>query len=166
MLCNLCHGQSLEQRKNFFSIFKLAASQLANYKRMADNTSVQQKLFESWLSIPKMRYPNWRVNQNHSYLLFALLLGIGRSFFSVPPNLASLLLLSRAMMASKPSLTKEVFSLTPVNWDASSISLSSIIMVVLICMNMHKKCIFVKTKNTLLRCFAYIISWNLKIPSH
>ena len=51
--------------------------------------------------------------------------------FSVPPSLASLLLLSRAINASRPSLTKEVFSLIPVSLDAFSINSSSMIKVVL-----------------------------------
>ena len=82
---------------------------------------------------------------------------MGFNFFSVPPNMASLLLLSRAIKAFKPSLTKEVFSLTPVNFDALPINLSSIFNVVLIinslkcvniciivCIIMYNKCIFVK----------------------
>ena len=47
------------------------------------------------------------------------------------PSLASRLLLSRAIKASKPNRTKEVFSLMPVNRDAFSNILSSMLSVVL-----------------------------------
>ena len=70
-----------------------------------------------------------------------------RRLFSVPPSLASRLLLSRAIKASKPSRTKEVFSLTPVSRDAFSNILSSMLSVVLICINMHYVCIFVNRQN-------------------
>ena len=51
--------------------------------------------------------------------------------FSVPPSAARRLLLSFAMRASSPSLTKDVFSLIPVNFEALLISSSSIFKVVL-----------------------------------
>jgi len=70
-----------------------------------------------------------------------------RRLFSVPPSLASRLLLSRAIKASKPSRTKEVFSLMPVNRDAFSNILSSMFSVVLICINVHYICILVNRKN-------------------
>jgi hypothetical protein len=57
------------------------------------------------------------------------------------------LLLSRAIKASKPSRTKEVFSLTPVSRDAFSNILSSMLSVVLICINVHYICIFVNRQN-------------------
>jgi hypothetical protein len=69
-----------------------------------------------------------------------------RSFFSLPPSLASRLLLSPAIKDSKPSLTKEVFSLTPVSRDAFSNILSSMLSVVLICINMYQIYIHVKYK--------------------
>jgi len=70
-----------------------------------------------------------------------------RRLFSVPPSLASRLLLSRAIKASKPSRTKEVFSLTPVSRDAFSNILSSMLSVVLICINVHYICIYVNRQN-------------------
>ncbi len=64
--------------------------------------------------------------------------------FSLPPNLASLLLLSREIRASNPSLTNDVFSLIPVNSEALLRIFSSMFMVVLICIDMHEICIPVK----------------------
>ena len=82
-----------------------------------------------------------------------LLRGIAFNPFSVPPNVASLLLLSLAIKASNPSLTSMVFSLIPVSLDALSTRLSSMFKVVLIflpperefvCLSMHTPCIHVK----------------------
>ena len=88
------------------------------------------------------------------YFLSVLRRGIGNNCFSVPPNVASLLLLSRAINASKPSLTKDVFSVTPVNFEALLSNWSSIFKVVrmtstfeyaiLVCIIMHVKYIHVK----------------------
>ncbi len=72
-----------------------------------------------------------------------LLLRTGLREFSEPPSSASLLALSRAIKASRPNLTKDVFSLTPVSLDAFLIMSSSMFNVVLICINMHHMCIYV-----------------------
>ena len=68
-------------------------------------------------------------------------LGTGNRLFSVPSSSASLLLLSRAIRASRPSLTRAVFCLIPVKVDARFSRASSILSVVHICYNMHKLCI-------------------------
>ena len=65
---------------------------------------------------------------------------------SVPPSFARRLLLSRAIKASNPCLTKAVFSLIPVNWDAFLRMSSSMFKVVLICIYMHHLGIFVNRK--------------------
>src|SRR3990172_3810219 len=78
-----------------------------------------------------MKYPNRGVHKNHCYFSAGLLRGIISNSFSVPPSFASLLLLSLAINASSPSLTRVVFSLMPVNSEALSINLSSIFNVVL-----------------------------------
>jgi hypothetical protein len=64
-------------------------------------------------------------------------LSTDKMLFSVPLNFASRFLLSRAIEASKPSRTKEVFSLMPVSRDAFSNILSSMLSVALICINVH-----------------------------
>ena len=84
-----------------------------------------------------MGNPNGSVYNDHIRFQADLRLGMERSLFSVPPSLASRMLLSRAIKASKPSRTKEVFSLTPVSREAFSNILSSMLSVVLICINMH-----------------------------
>jgi hypothetical protein len=97
----------------------------------------------------KMIDPNGRINNNHNYFIADLRLGIAFNPFSVPPSLASRLLLSRAIKASRPSRTKAVFSETPVRREAFSIILSSMFNVVLICMMMHYLCIHVNSKYNL-----------------
>src|SRR3990170_6387083 len=76
--------------------------------------------------------PTLRCQQEPSYEPAALLRGGISNFFSVPPRFASLLLLSLAISASSPSLTRKVFSLMPVNFVALSSNLSSMLRVVLI----------------------------------
>ena len=68
-------------------------------------------------------------------------LGTGSRLYSVPSSSASLLLLSRAIRASRPSLTRAVFCLIPVELDALFSRASSILSVVCICYNMYKLCI-------------------------
>ena len=96
------------------------------------------------ISFSKMRNPNRCVHENHRCSTYVLLRGIGRRALSVLPSLANLFALSRDIKASNPRLTKEVFSLIPVSFDALFRSFSSMFNVVLICIYMHKKCIYVK----------------------
>jgi hypothetical protein len=60
---------------------------------------------------------------------------------SLPPSAAKRRALSRAMRASKPALTTAVFSAMPLSRVASRSRVSSIFSVVLICINMHYRCI-------------------------
>src|SRR3972149_3385764 len=76
--------------------------------------------------------PIRRYQQEPFYFSAILRRGIIFSPFSVPPSFASLLLLSIAMSASKPSLTSVVFSLMPVSFETFLIRLSSMFKVVLI----------------------------------
>ncbi len=94
----------------------------------------------------KMIHPDRSINNNHDYFLADLRLGVAFKPFSVPPSLASRLLLSRDIKASRPSRTKAVFSETPVKREASSNILSSMFNVVLICMMMHHLCIHINSK--------------------
>jgi len=91
------------------------------------------------------------------------------SFFSVPPSLASLLLLSIAIKASRPSFTRVVFSLIPVSFDALSINVSSIFNVVLIYSHLiilyALVCIFcmhhVKMENSVpIQTAAVVLKWR------
>ena len=94
MLCHLGHGKCLKEREDFLPVFHIPTRQLANYKGMAYDLSIVQKCCQVGIPRSEMGYPNRSIDEDHSYLLAGLLLGMGRSDFSVPPSLASLLLLS------------------------------------------------------------------------
>jgi hypothetical protein len=94
-------------------------------------------------ALPQVGNPHGCINDDHGYDLADLRLGIGRRSFSVPPSLASRLLFSRAIRTSSPSRTKTVFSLTPVKRDAFYNISSSMVNVVLICIDMHHLSIYV-----------------------
>ena len=116
-------------------------------------------------SLAKVGNPNRSIDKDHIWPYAGLRLGMGRRFFSVPPSLASLLLLSRAIKASKPSRTKDVFSLTPVSRDAFSKILSSMLSVVLICICMPILYIQVK-RNTDFEGIAKVyITGSLRGPN-
>ena len=104
---------------------------------MAPYLCIEKQLTEMAAALTKMRNPYGGIDDDHGYDFAVLRLGIGRRSFSVPPSLARRLLLSRAIRDSNPSRTKAVFSLMPVNRDASSKILSSMFSVVLMCMSMH-----------------------------
>src|SRR5271169_5747297 len=100
------------------------------------------------LTRPQARYfpradalPILTCQQGPCYLFVVLLRGGACSLFSEPPSIASLLALSFAIKASRPDLTRAVFSLTPVSFAALSSNLSSMFNVVLIaaplCMLYH-----------------------------
>jgi hypothetical protein len=71
-----------------------------------------------------------RFDEMYRFVL-ALRLGIVESFFSVPPSLANRLPHSLAIRASRPSFTRDVFSLMPVSSAALRIRSSSMLIVVL-----------------------------------
>src|SRR5438132_8081002 len=63
------------------------------------------------------------------------------NFFSVPPRSANRRALSRAISASNPCLTSDVFSTIPESREAFFRRSSSMFNVVRICTNMHYLCI-------------------------
>ena len=71
---------------------------------------------------------------------------MGLSLFSVAPRAARRAALSRAIKASSPILTNEVFSRTPVSSEARDSAASSMLSVVLIHISMHNGYVFVKGK--------------------
>ena len=113
-------GESLEQLQNLFSVVKIAAGQFTDDKGMADDLSILKQSLEPGYRVVKMAHPNRRIHQDHDYAFGDLRLGIGRRAFSVPPNRASLRLLSRAIKASNPKRTSDVFSSIFVRAEALS----------------------------------------------
>jgi hypothetical protein len=144
MLGHFPRGKRFQQLQYLSSIFKIAAGQFADDKRMAEDFPIPEQSLKPREVIAKMRHPDRSVHENHSYIFLDLLLGIERRAFSVPPSRASLRLLSRAINALSPSRTSEVFSSILVRAEALSKSSLSILIVVLICIYMYYICISVK----------------------
>src|SRR5208283_1464937 len=111
---------------------------------MHDHFVVIQPAFQLVVTTSQVIYPNGSIYENHATLV-GRLLGIGDSFFSVPPRSANRLALSFAISASRPILTSAVFSEMPVSLLASLRRPLSILSVVLICINMHHECSVVKS---------------------
>ena len=91
---------------------------------------------------PEMVDPDRSIDQDHDYAVRRR--GIARKRFSVPPRSARRFALSSVIKASSPMWTREVFSFTPVSLDALFSVPSSILRVVLMHIDMHSWCIYVK----------------------
>ena len=134
---------------------------------MAHNLGIQKQFFKLPVTLAQVDNPNGGINKDHRCFQAYLRLGTALRLFSVPPSFASRLLLSRAIKASRPSRTKDVFSLMPVNRDAFSNILSSMLSVVLICISMNEMCIYVKEKDSIINwvgqgfsCLRSMPGWN------
>ncbi|CAB5084234.1 hypothetical protein D3OALGA1CA_4138 [Olavius algarvensis associated proteobacterium Delta 3] len=125
------------------AVFDCTAGQFTNDIWVTYNLGIHQQLFKLPIPFAEMSNPNRGIYKHHNGRYPDLRLGIGRKLSSDPPSLARRLALSRAIKASKPSRTKAVFSLTPVSFDAFSKIWSSMLSVVLICINMYNSCIYV-----------------------
>src|SRR3990172_3013979 len=93
---------------------EVATRQLSDYKRMAERCLVMEKRLQTGIARAEGLDPNGGVNENHAALT-GRRRRTGRRPFSVPPRPARRRALSRAMRASSPRRTREVFSLTPVS---------------------------------------------------
>lgn len=124
-------GECMKQGKNLRPVFQVATGQLTDDKGMNNHLKIEEQFFQMRVAFAEVVNPDGSINQDHYDDPVCRRLGIGWRFFSVPPNLASRLLLSMAMMASSPCCTKAVFSLMPVNWLAFFKVSSSILSVVL-----------------------------------
>jgi hypothetical protein len=151
-----------EQPQDFGPVCHSTAGQLADDKGVDDDFSAFKKFREAKDARPKMINPNRGIDKDHGDQTAGLLRGMGRSFFSVPPSLASRRLLSRAISASNPRLTRAVFSLIPVTWDAFFKISSSIFSVVLICIYMYYLYIYVKRPD--MRCPPTVQTDSRKMP--
>jgi hypothetical protein len=130
----------LEIAQNAGSMAEIPASQFTHDERMDQNQAVAQQLGKVVRAFTKVGDPNRGVHQNHACRP-GRRLGILRSAGAVPPKAASRRAASRAIKASRPAWTKAVFWRMPVNCEARSSRLSSMISVVLICIHMHNPCI-------------------------
>jgi hypothetical protein len=116
------------------AIFQVAAREFAADKRVHVYQSVREEIGQFRLSIAKMRNPDRRIHEDHQA---DRRLGTSPSFGCVPPSAARRLPASREMRASRPARTSAAFSRMPVASLARSSRVSSIMMVVRICISMH-----------------------------
>lgn len=132
-------GKKLYERKDFSSVPNIAAGKLADNEWVAHHFSIIQEPFKVGLALPKMTHPYRSVYENHCHHSAVLLRGMAFNCLSVPPSFDSRLALSFAINASRPSLTRVVFSLMPVNSDALSTRVSSMFKVVLMVMHLSSQ---------------------------
>jgi len=140
---NLRLRQGPQQAQDLSPVTQCPTGQLAYDKGVAEYLLLIEQRPQPLTSFAKMLNPNRCIDQNHAGRL-ARRLRIGRSPFSVPPSSAKRRALSFDIKASRPRRTREVFSLIPVSLAAWRNKESSMLSVVLICINMHLSCIQVK----------------------
>jgi hypothetical protein len=128
-------GKLSQQGDDLCSVLQVAARQLADDERMAEDLPGLQESDQPLVAVSQVIDPDRRVDQD-GYR--SRRLGIGLDRFSVPPSLARRLALSRSISASSPSLTSLVFSLVPVISAAFFRSSSSMFRVVLIVGSPHR----------------------------
>jgi hypothetical protein len=116
------------------AVLQIAAREFAADERMHQDPTFRQEIDQLGLSITKVSDPDGSVYENHQA---ERRLGMSPSFGCVPPRAARRLLASREMSASRPARTSEVLSLIPVASLARSSRVSSMTMVVRICISMH-----------------------------
>jgi len=136
-------GQGGQEHEDRLAIAQIPAGQLANDEWVAENLSCAQQLREPNVPRTEVGDPDRRIDEGHA-LFLERRRRMGKSPFSVPPNVASRRALSLAMSASRPIRTSAVFSSTPASVAALRSRVSSMFNVVLICINMHAKGISVK----------------------
>ena len=141
-------GQCVEKTEDFFTLAEIAATELADYERMRPDDAVVQLRDKRGVPAAQMVDPYGRVGEQVDYFEGERRRRTGRSRFSTPPRAARRRALSRAISASKPACTMAVFSRIPVSCRARSSRSSSMIKVVLICMNMVGRCIRVNRPAT------------------
>jgi len=126
------------------------ARELPDDEGMTNDFAIVKQRLEMCIPVMEMIYPDRGVDEDHRYAAL-LRRGTGWRSLSLPPSLASRFALSLAIRYSSPILTSAVFSLTPVSSDALAIRVSSMLIVVLICISMPLLCISVKASNCIYR---------------
>jgi hypothetical protein len=133
---NLRHCR--EQLQKPGAVGQAAAGKFTDDESVGRNLHGFQVMHKGGIPLAQVIYPDRGINQHAFYRLALRLRGTAFRLFSVPPNAARRRALSRAMSASRPACKMAVFLLNPLNLRACSSSASSMINVVLICINMPK----------------------------
>ena len=114
---------------------EMSARDLADDEWMSKDEVPFEQIADCRKTGSQMFDPNRRVEQDQGRMR-GRRRGTERNRGSLPPKAASRRAASRAISACNPARTSAVFSRIPVAWRASSISASSRIMVVRICISM------------------------------
>jgi len=122
--------QVIQKRKSLCALPQRAKCQFPDKKRMDDNAATVEQLAHFLVARTEIVDPDGSVCENHCSP--TLRRGTSSSSGIVPPSAASLRALSRSIKALRASLTRAVFSATPVNSWASLTKSSSSASVVLI----------------------------------
>lgn len=136
-------GQRCQKGQDLLAPPEIAARQLTQHERMAENLVIGKKRLKAGTPRSQVLDPDRGVNQDHAAFL-ARRRRTSDRLFSVPPSSARRRALSRAIRDSSPRRTRAVFSSTPASLAALCSRASSMFNVVLICMNMHQTGISVK----------------------
>jgi len=106
--------QPRQQPEKLASTSEIPAGQLADHEGMTTHPSLHEHALEAAVRAPQMPYPNRRVDQGHR-VFRERRRGIVRAVGSVPPNAANRRAAAWVISASRPALTRAVFSAIPVN---------------------------------------------------
>ena len=124
--------------QNRSAVGQISACKLACYERMRNNSTVDKQISETRVPGAQMRNPDRRIRK---YCHALRRRDVGESFGCVPPGAASRLPASREIGASKPALTRAVFSFMPVASLARCNNTSSMMTVVLMRVIIQIRCI-------------------------
>ena len=134
-----CPGKTIQGGQSLGSVEEIASGQLAKDNWMDGDQSLLEGLSEIWQAVTEVVDPNGGVSDDHSLVdLSGRCLFGTRSSGICPPKAASRRAASRSTSASSPIRTSAVFSFSPVYSTASASRDSSMLSVVLICINMHQ----------------------------
>jgi hypothetical protein len=128
-----CFRQRVQQSDDFLPVLQIAARQFPKDERMHGDPFRLEKRRESAACFPEVINPNGCVHEDHYAVLRR---GTPLAAGSDPPKAANRRALQRATKASSPMWTKEVFSFTPVRWEAFLRIASSMLSVVFMHTNM------------------------------
>jgi len=138
-----CMRKRQQVAKNLFAVPDGTAGKLADNERMGQDGAVLEKVPKPAVVPAKVINPYGRIHKDHAARR-PLRRGTALRLFSVPPRAARRLALSRAIKASSPIRTSDVFSATPVNLAALRSRESSMFSVVFIWVSMDIPSILVK----------------------
>src|SRR5688572_13401931 len=113
-----------EQLENLTPVLEASAREFSDDERVAVHHVIDEQSLQARTSDSKVIDPDRSVGEDHAALL-DLRRRVGRRPRSVPPSSARRRALSRAINASRPSLTKDAFSVMPVRRAAFRMRSSS-----------------------------------------